>query len=137
MIQTGATGSRRASRFFYDGSSNVAGWADGLNTAGSCPTGGSHLTCLSLNASGLVSTIAKTQTIETVSGSALAAGSPPRAISTQIVYSGWDVTAVKDAEQVNAGSAGTLFSHPGVGQTKVVLGRHAGVGDDLHAQGDR
>jgi len=117
VIQIGATGSRRATRFFYDASSNLSGWADGLNTSGTCPTGGSHVTCLTLT-SGLVSTIGKTQTVETLMSGAL--GSTTRAISTQIVYAGSDVTTVKDAEQVNSGGAGATFSHPGIGQTKVV-----------------
>ena len=117
VVQTGAIGSRRATRFFYDGSSNLAGWADPLNTSGSCPTGGSHLTCLTLTG-GLVTAIGKTQTVETMSGGVL--GSSTRSISTQITYAGADVTAVKDAEQVNAGGSGATFSHPAAGQTKVV-----------------
>lgn len=119
VVQTGATGSRRATRFFYDGSSNLSGWADGLNPAGSCPTGGSHLTCLTLTA-GLVTAIGKTQTVETIGGVPLALGSTTRLISTQITYTGSDVTTVKDAEEVYAGGAGATFSHPGIGQTKVV-----------------
>jgi RHS repeat-associated protein len=122
VVQTTATGSRRATRFFYDGSSNLSGWADGLNTAGSCPTGGSHLTCLTVSAGPLylVTAIGKTQTQETISGAPLALSSTTRAISTQVTYSGSDVTAVKDAEQVAASGAGATFSHPGAGQTKVV-----------------
>jgi RHS repeat-associated protein len=117
VVQTTATGSRRATRFFYDGSSNLSGWADGLNTAGSCPTSGSHLTCLTLSA-GLVSSIGKTQTVETLSAGVL--GSATRTISTAITYSGSDVTTVKDAEEVAAGSAGTAFSHLNPAQTQVV-----------------
>jgi RHS repeat-associated protein len=118
VVQTSATGSRRATRFFYDGSSNLSGWADGLNTAGSCPS--SHATCLTLSAAPLylVNAIGKTQTYETLSAGAL--GSTARTISTAITYAGSDVTAVKNAEEVAAGSAGTAFSHPAAGQTQVV-----------------
>ena len=45
-VQTTATGARRSYRFFVDGSGRLAGWSDPINTTGSCPTGGSHLTCL-------------------------------------------------------------------------------------------
>ncbi|MEA2548007.1 MAG: large repetitive protein, partial [Chloroflexota bacterium] len=114
MTNTGSA-ARRATRFFYDGSSNLSGWADGLNTAGSCPS--SHATCLTLT-SGLVSTIAKTQTYETLSAGVL--GSTTRAISTTIAYAGSDVVTVKNAEEVAAGSAGTAFSHPAAGQTQVI-----------------
>ncbi len=117
VVQTGATGSRRVSRFFYDGSSNLAGWADPLNTTGSCPTGGSHLTCLTLT-NGLVTRVGKTQTYETLASGVL--GSATRAMNTDVVYSGSDVAAVKDAEQVAASGSGATFSHLNPGQTQVV-----------------
>jgi RHS repeat-associated protein len=117
IVQTGATGARRQYRLFYDGSGNLAGWSDPLNTSGSCPTGGSHLTCLTTT-SGLVTSIKKTQTVEIISGTALSTST--RVIDSQIGYTFADATAVKDAEQVNAGTAGTTFSHPAPGQTKVV-----------------
>ena len=117
VVQTGATGSRRVTRFFYDGSSNLAGWADPLNATGSCPTGGSHLTCLTLT-NGLVTRVGKTQTYETLASGVL--GSATRAMNTDIVYSGSDVTAIKDAEQVAGSGSGATFSHLNPGQTQVV-----------------
>ena len=118
IVQTTATGNRRATRFFYDGSSNLAGWADPMNTDDTCAGGGgSHVTCLTLTGA-LVSAVGKTQTYETLSSGAL--GSTTRSISTQVTYTGSDVTAVKDAEQVVASGSGATFSHPGAGQTKVL-----------------
>lgn len=60
-VQTSATGTRRAHRLFYDASGYLAGWADPLDTSGSCPTAASHRTCLTTT-SGLVTAVAKTQT---------------------------------------------------------------------------
>lgn len=57
VVQTSATGSRRATRFFYDASNKLIGWADPLNTSGSCtagsPSAASHVTCLVYPAGGL------------------------------------------------------------------------------------
>ena len=117
VVQSDATGTRGATRLFYDTSSNLAGWADPLNASATCPTGGSHVTCLTLTG-GVVTRISKTQTVEGITGSAL--GTTARTVQTDIAYTGSDVTAVKDAEQVDAGGTGTVFSHPSPGQTQVV-----------------
>ena len=118
VVQTSQTGARRVNRFFYDAAGNLAGWADPLNTSGSCPTGGSHLTCLTYTAAQL--DVAKTQTYTTISGSPLSLGSATRPVTTRVSFSGSDVTTVKDPEEVSAGSAGTAFSHLNPGQTQVV-----------------
>lgn len=102
VVQTTNTGSRRLYRFFYDAGGNLAGWSDPLNTAGSCPTGGSHLTCLSYTA-GLLTGISKTQTDETFTTGTL--GTSARTITTEIAYaSGNLVNTVTDAEQQAQGS---------------------------------
>lgn len=95
IVQTTATGSRRSYRFFFDASGNLAGWSDPLNTVGSCPSGGSHLTCLTYT-SGLVSAIAKTQTFTTFSAGTL--GTATRTITTSIAYTGSRVSTLTDAE---------------------------------------
>lgn len=110
IVQTSGSGNR-THRFFYDGSNNLIGWADPLNTAGSCPTGGSHLTCLT-NTGGLLTAIAKTQTYETFSAGTL--GSATRTVTTTIAYEFADVSTVTDAE-----GAATSFTHPAAGETKV------------------
>jgi RHS repeat-associated protein len=102
VVQTTNTGSRRQYRLFYDTAGNLAGWSDPLNTAGSCPTGGSHLTCLAYTA-GLLAAISKTQTVETFSSGTL--GTSGRTITTDIAYaSGNLVSTVTDAEQHAQGS---------------------------------
>lgn len=113
IVQTTATGSRRTYRFFYDASSRLAGWSDPLNLSGSCPTGGSHLTCLTYTG-GLLSAVAKTQTYTTLSGGAL--GSSTRTITTQVTYGGANVATVRDAEQTYLGGSSTTFTaYPGPG----------------------
>ena len=118
IVQPTATGSRRVTRLFYDAGANLAGWADPLNTTGSCPTGGSHVTCLSYG-NGRVTAIAKTQTYTTLTSGVLGAAthSPATndAVTTTIAYAGADVTSVTDAE-----GGQTLFTHPAVGATEVV-----------------
>jgi RHS repeat-associated protein len=111
IVQSSGSGNR-THRFFYDGSANLIGWADPLNTAGSCPTGGSHLTCLT-NTSGFLTAIAKTQTYETFSAGTL--GTATRTVTTGITYEFADVDTVTDAE-----AAATGFTHPAAGETKVV-----------------
>jgi RHS repeat-associated protein len=101
IVQTSATGSHRSYRFFYDGSGNLAGWADPLNTSGSCTLGASHVTCLTYT-SGLVSAIVKTQTFASLLGSTL--GTTARAVQTDIAYNGAGVSTVTDAEQHAQGS---------------------------------
>ena len=95
VVQTTATGSRRTYRFFFDGSGNLSGWSDPLNTAGTCPTNASHLTCLAYTG-GQLTSVAKTQTYTTFSGGAL--GTATRVITTTIAYAGGRVAAVTDAE---------------------------------------
>ena len=120
VVQTTATGSLRQYRLFYDGSGNLAGWSDPVDTSGSCPTNGSHLTCLSYT-SGLLTSIAKTQTVTTISGNPAVLGTTTRSpITTTIAYTFADATTVKDAQETFNGTTGTVFSHPAAGQTKVV-----------------
>jgi RHS repeat-associated protein len=110
IVQTSGSGNR-THRFFYDGSNNLIGWADPLNTSGSCPSGGSHLTCLT-NTSGFLTAIAKTQTYETFSAGTL--GSATRTVSTAIAYEFADVASVTDAE-----AGATTFTHAATGATTV------------------
>lgn len=105
VVQTSATGARRAYRFFYDGSSRLAGWSDPLNSAGSCPTGGTHLTCIAYPTNGL--DVSKTQTVTTAGATSL--GTSTRTITTKVAISGSNVASVKDAQQVfDAGTGITL-----------------------------
>jgi RHS repeat-associated protein len=94
VVQTTQTGARRTYRLFYDGTGSLIGWSDPLATAGSCPSGGSHLTCVSYTA-GLLSAMAKTQTYTTFSNGAL--GSATRLVSTSFADTGSAVTSVTDA----------------------------------------
>lgn len=99
VVQTSATGSRRAHRFFYSGT-DLAGWADPLNTVGSCPTGGSHITCFTY-ATGSLS-VAKTQTyayLDTAPNPDVIA-SATRPITTTVTFTNADVTNVKHAQEV-------------------------------------
>jgi RHS repeat-associated protein len=107
VVQTAATGSLRSYRFFYDAGGQLAGWSDPLNTAGTCPTGGSHLTCLSYSA-GLLTAIGKTQTVTTFSSGTL--GTTTRAISTAIAHAVGRVSTVTDAEQVYQVGPATTFT---------------------------
>lgn len=95
VVQTTATGSRRSYRFFFDASGNLSGWSDPLNTAGTCPTNGSHLTCLTYTA-GQLTAIAKTQTYTTFNSGSL--GSATRVVTTAVAYAGSRVASVTDAE---------------------------------------
>jgi hypothetical protein len=108
VVQTSGSGNR-VHRFFYSGG-NLAGWADPLNTSGSCPTGGSHLTCLTSSATQL--DVTKTQTYTTIAGSPAALGSATRTATTRISFANGEVTTVKDAQEVQDTGAGTAFSHP-------------------------
>lgn len=108
VVQIGASGSLRLYRFFYDGSNNLIGWSDPLNTTGTCPTGGSHITCLTSTANQLTA-IAKTQTVTTFSGGNL--GAATRTITTPLTYSGNRLASVKDAEQqYQPGGIATAFT---------------------------
>ena len=104
-VQTTATGARRSYRFFVDGSGRLAGWSDPINTTGSCPTGGSHLTCLTYGANSLVATIAKTQS---VASATCGWGGCTQSATTSIAYAGTEPRTVYDAEQVVGGSPGTV-----------------------------
>lgn len=120
VVQATATGALRAYRFFYDaGTGRLAGWSTPLNTTGSCPTGGSHLTCISYFAGGL--DVTKTQTITTTGASAL--GSTTRAITTKVTFSGQTVASVKDAEQVAAGGPGVPTTFAWVTGTRLEVAR--------------
>ena len=109
VVQASGTGNR-VSRFVYDASGRLAGWADPLNTSGACPTAGSHLTCLAY-ASGtaaLVSAISRTQTVEGMGATALT--TTTRTIITGIAYRGGEAASVTDAEQQSRGAPErTLF----------------------------
>jgi RHS repeat-associated protein len=115
-IQTTPTGARRAYRFFYDASGQLAGWSDPLNTAGSCPTGGSHLTCLTYSA-GLLSSVGKTQSIASAT---CGFGGCIQPVTTLITYIGTEPRTIYDAEQVATSAPGTVFSRPAAGQMQVV-----------------
>jgi RHS repeat-associated protein len=112
IVQTSGTGNR-THRFFYDGSGYLWGWADPLNTSGSCPTNATHLTCLSYGG-GLLTGIARFQTYQTIGGSPPAIGTATRTLSTTIAYTNADPVSVTDA----AGAV-TSFDHPSTVQTTV------------------
>lgn len=117
IVQTGPTGSHRVFRFFYDGSGNLAGWSDPLNTTATCPTGGSHLTCLTYTG-GLLTAISKTQTVTTTGASAL--GTATQTATTAITYAGSSVATVKDAVQAAvAGGAGVPTTFTAETSTRV------------------
>lgn len=117
VVQTTNSGSRRTYRFFYDADGRLAGWSDPLNTSGSCPSGGSQLTCLTYGG-GMLTTVTKTQTVTTFGSGAL--GTATRAISTEVSYGGVRVASVTDAEQVaQASPARTTFSLDSATQTTV------------------
>ena len=115
VVQTSPSGSRRATRFFYDGSNRLAGWADPLNTTGACPTAGSHLTCVDYT-SGLA--ITKTQTYATLTSGTL--GTSTRPVTTAVTFIGSDVSVVKDAQEQFAGTTGTVFTRPSATEVQVV-----------------
>jgi RHS repeat-associated protein len=120
VVQTSATGSHRTYRFFYDGSLNLIGWADPLNATGGCPTGGSHLTCLTY-ATNQLTTIIKTQTLTTFSGGTL--GTTTRTLTTPLTYGGNRVASVEDAEQQAAGGLGLATSFTVESTTRVRVNR--------------
>jgi RHS repeat-associated protein len=113
ILQTSGTGNR-THRFFYDASNRLIGWADGLNTSASCPTGGSHLTCLTY---GSTLAIIKTQTVEAIASGALMTST--RVITMQVGLVGGEVVSLKDAEQVFLGGPATTFARA-AGQMVVV-----------------
>ena len=118
VVQTTTTGSRRQYRFFYDASGNLIGWSNPINTAGSCPTGGTNLTCLTYASNGLVATVAKTQTYATLSGGAL--GTSTRTVTTTISYRGGEVAQIQDPEQTSAAAPGTTFARTAADKVQVV-----------------
>lgn len=95
-VQSTAVGARRTHRFLYDASGYLAGWSNPLNMQGTCPTGGSHVTCLTY-ANTLLTGVSKTQTVETLSAGVLS--STTRAITTEVGYDRERVLTVTDAEQ--------------------------------------
>jgi RHS repeat-associated protein len=131
IVQTTATGSQRSYRFFYS-SDILAGWSDPVNTSGSCPTGGSHLTCL-VYSTGELTEISKTQTFETLSGGAL--GTDSRIVITPIAYAGRRVSSVTDAEQNAQEGPATSFTLESA--TRLVVDRPTtSTAYDLVAVGD-
>ena len=97
IVQASGTGNR-VNTLLYDGNGNLIGWADPLNPTGSCPTGGSHVTCLAYT-NGLLTGIGRTQTSETLSSGVLGTR-PALTTATTIAYRGGDVASVTDAEGV-------------------------------------
>jgi RHS repeat-associated protein len=112
IVQTGATGSLRATAFAYDGSGRLASWSDPLYGSGSCGGTHSHRTCLDYT-NGLALT--KTQTYTTESSGVL--GSTTRGATTTALISGSDVTEVRNATE---GNPGTLFSAVSATEVQVV-----------------
>ena len=113
IVQTTGSGNR-THRFFYSGA-NLIGWADPLDTSGSCPTAASHRTCLTYTGE-FLSAVAKTQTYETFSSGTL--GSATRTITTSVNYEFADVIGVTDAE-----AAASMLLHPAAGTTKIIRDR--------------
>src|SRR4029079_4704329 len=107
IVQPSGSGSR-TTRFFYSGGALI-GWADPLNTSGSCsgatkatvaPSAASHVTCINYPANAVEFT--KTQTLTTLSGSSLSSisRSGSSAVKTVVSLLGDDVSVVKDAQEV-------------------------------------
>jgi len=115
VVQTSGT-PNRTHRFFYDGSGNLAGWADPLNSTDSCPTSSNHLTCITYLAGELH--VAKRQRYATFSAGVIATSTRP--VTTKVTFDGLDVTTVKDAQEDFSGTVGTSFSHVNPFQTQVV-----------------
>ena len=122
VVQASASGSLRRSCFFYDATNRLTGWTDPLyDPTNPCPASrptASHATGLTYSTDGLLTAIGKTQTYATLTSGVI--GSATRPISTQIAYLGGDVITVKNAEEVNAGSAGTAFTRPAASTVQVV-----------------
>jgi RHS repeat-associated protein len=107
VVQATQTGARRSYRLFYDAGGNLIGWANPLNTSGSCPTMASNLTCLAYS-SNLLTAISKRQTIATLPGGAI--GTTSRDVTTQVTYRGNEVAELRDPEQAFANATGTTFA---------------------------
>jgi RHS repeat-associated protein len=133
IVQTSGSGNR-THRFFYDAVSpyNLIGWADPLNTSGTCPTAASHRTCLTYSA-GFLSAVARKHTYATLSGGAITTGTWTTPPTTSLAYAAGsaDVASVT-VSLTDAVNAVTTFCHPDsvnvachptaspAGQTKVV-----------------
>jgi len=128
VVQTSGT-PNRTHRFFYDGSGNLAGWADPLNSTDSCPTGGNHVTCISYPTGELH--VSKSQRIATLSAGVLGTANRTggSALTTKVAFDGLDVRTVKDAQETSNATAGTAFSHAAPYQTQVI--RRGTVGSSL------
>jgi RHS repeat-associated protein len=96
----------------------VSGWADAYapSASAACPST-SHTVCLGYTG-GLLASIAKTQTYETVASGVL--GTATRTISTGVTFAATQVAAVKDAEQVAAGGTGITFTRAAPALVEVV-----------------
>ncbi len=117
VVQTTSTGARRSQRFFYDATGRLAGWAGPLNTASVCPTTGqtthtlSHLTCLTYDTAGYLTTLTKAQTYTTFDSSTGTLGTALRPVTTQIDNAGTgEVRNVRDAEQYDGLDPANTFS---------------------------
>jgi hypothetical protein len=107
IVQTSGSGNR-THRFFYSGST-LTGWAGPLNTSATCPTGGSHLVCLTYDAKGYVWKITKTQTYTTFTTGTL--GTATRPVTTEIDQAGTgEVRGVRDAEQFDGTDPANTFN---------------------------
>jgi YD repeat-containing protein len=110
-VQPSGSGNR-THRFFYSGA-NLIGWADPLNTSGTCSTPASHRTCLTY-ANGLLSTVVKLHTTAMLSGGAITTttwGTPPTTTIGYASATSPDVTSVTVALTDSTGATST-FSHP-------------------------
>ncbi len=117
-VATSASGTRRATRFHYDGSNRLAGWTDPLGpSTGDCGTDASHRTCVDYTSATLLE-ISKTQTYTTEASGTL--GSSTRAVTTAVTFTGSDVSLVKDAAEVAASSTGTVISKPSTTERQAV-----------------
>ncbi len=119
VVQATNTGSRRQYRLFYDANGYLIGWSDPINTSGSCPSTGSHLTCLGYSG-GLVISVVKHQTYAILTGSPITIGTNARDVTTRIYYRGNEVSEIRDAEQYNAGQTGTTFTRAAANQMQVI-----------------
>ena len=136
VIQASTSGSRREYRFFHE-AGQLAGWSEPLNTGGSCPTGGSYMTCLAY-ADGVLSAITKTQTVTTLGSGTL--GTTSRSITTEMTYGDNRVASVTDAEQAaQTEPASTVFTWDDadsvtVARPTTTTGYELVVGDDPYAR---
>jgi RHS repeat-associated protein len=117
-VQATATGRLRKTCLFYDVSNRLSGWIDPLySPTSACPSSlptASHATGLAY-ANGLLASVSKSQTVETLSGGVL--GTTTHYPVTAVVYRGGDVAAVADAVGVT-----TTLDRTALGEVAVTRG---------------